>query len=220
MPTWRLATSSDDPDAACITAGIQSGNNAPTGSWAYNITGQSGNTTAAPYEWGTVNGQLESGEVDALFVATAGGGNDTLSGGVGNDTLDGGTATWTISDGDELFYNYQGFNTIEQVGFYVEIDNLQTSETIEWTGLTITFYDANDNPAELDVARAQLPQATTGGPLQNFWIAVPDSDFTAVRVVVSGSVQLNASVPTPGLAALVGSIYVWTDMCIAAPSWW
>jgi hypothetical protein len=198
MPTWRQGTNSDNPDNACLTAVFRSGNNALTGPWEYSMTGQSGNAIAEQYAWGTSSGYLNSGQVSAGLNVGIGGGANSV--------------TWEIGNGNTISYGSQAYGNIIEVGFYVAVDGNQTVEIIEWQSLTITFYDANNNSSALDVPSNELPSATVASG-SAYWIAVPDSTFTAVRVVVSGTVFLNASSPTPGPNALLGNIYVWTSTC-------
>jgi len=199
MPGWGPGGGGNNPGSATLTATFRSGNNATNGPWELYLEDSFGDSSGGQYAWGTSNGQLESGQVDVQFNAEAGGGSNSVSFGVA------GAPALAISPAS--------YGNITSVGFYVSTNGIQSSETTEWLELTVTFYDANGNPNQLDVNSDQLPATSSsgGGASSSYWIATPDSGFTAVSVEIEGVIHLNASVATPGSTALLGDIFVWTS---------
>jgi hypothetical protein len=200
MSSWQQAGSGDLPGSACLQASFRSGNNALGGPWEYSLGAVGGSTFTGQFAWGGSGTQLESGNVSVDLKVPPNGGSSNLS-------------SWSVDGATTLSFGGKSYNSIQKIGIQVQIDGNVSPETCEWTSLAITFYDSNNTPSSVDTSTHLPNMSGSGISGSDFWIAIPDSGFTAVRAEVSGQIHLNAGSNKPGTAALVGNIYIWTDSC-------
>jgi hypothetical protein len=201
-PTCRNADGTDDFTSALFTATLRVGNNATTGTTEYTLGSASGN-----YRWGEdANGYLYAANVPVQLTLAAGGSSST--------------ATWQISTATQLSSTGANYSYITKVGIRAEVTDSGANGNLhmEWTSLTVTFYDANDIASVFDGSAVNptcLPLVDSATTANDTRIVLP-GDNSQVRLDVSGTVTLRSQDANhkkpPSLAStqIQGKVYIWT----------
>ena len=218
--------------SALFNAQVRVGNAAAGGLWEQII-----GTTVGHHTWPTVSG----GFLDTGHVTVELGVELTPSGSLALWTV--GSETLSATGGG--YGQISNIGVRAEVSSHPTEDPGQEGNVeCEWRDVTVTFYNAADESATLpfdatcspvvslinmkgkkpssgDAASgpAASQQAVAYGPLvlkQSTVLFAPPTGFTAVRVIVSGSIRLRSLdedrkyPPALGANQIIGKIYVWT----------